>query len=274
MNCDDVRDAVRSGRDPTGPELERHLADCESCAELLAGDDLVALLRGAGSDPAIPAPPSLGGALDRIRSVSTPGRVALVAAAVGTVGILNAVALLRTDASAYPALRMAVILAAFTVAAVLVGFFVLWPVHLPRPDRRVLPVLLATGILLPTVFAVLPAAHDHVHAHPESFEGRGDDFWSRAIGCLIYGTVSGLPTLVLLFLLGRGGKPRSTVVLGALLATALAGNVALQLHCPLVSHAHLLVGHAGVPLLLVLVGLPLALRRNREARSGRRSEKM
>ncbi|MHC4473339.1 MAG: hypothetical protein ACYS99_20530 [Planctomycetota bacterium] len=264
MNCNDIRDRILSGLPPDGPEIERHLEECDPCRELLASRGLASLFRDTAPGPDVPvalSPPPIGGALDRVRSLTTPIRVAALAVCVFLVGALNALLLLRGDAPAYPAVRMTVVLAAFSGSALAAGIFVLRPLHLPRPTGRVLPGFIGGGILLAVVFGLLPAAHALTEAHPESFEGTGADFWPRAIGCLIYGTVMGLPVLGFLWLLGRGGKARSTTVLVGLTATALAGNVALQLHCPLVSQVHLLVGHAGVPVALVLIGLPFALRR-------------
>jgi len=264
MNCEDVRDAILLGRSLDEPAIARHLEECEVCASLSSGDALGPLLRDASAVPATPPPPRFGGALDRVRSLATPTRLLLLVSAVLLVGAVNALALPRPDLEAYPALRMILLVAAFAAAAVFASILVLRPVHRPRPDRRLLPALVAIGILVTIGAAFLPPAHAEVHAHPESFLGQGDDFWPRAIGCLVYGTIFGLPVLVLLRLLDRGGTPRSTALLGGLIATALAGNVALLLHCPLVFDLHFLVGHAGLPILLTLVGLALLLRPRRE----------
>ena len=48
--------------------------------------------------------------------------------------------------------------------------------------RLVLPALVSSGILIPVMIALLPAAHAMADTHPESFEGAGADFWPRAIG--------------------------------------------------------------------------------------------
>ena len=266
MNCDYLRTLILSGGSVAGMEAEAHLEECDSCRELASSGELADLLRMAapGPDEAIElSPPPTGGALDRVRSLATPTRVVALAAGVFLVGTLNALLMLRSDAPGYPLLRMTITLVSFAVPALLAGFLVLRPIHLPRPNGRLLPALVFLGILLPVVFGLLPVAHALTGAHPESFEGTGADFWPRAIACLIYGSVIGLPILGLLWALGRGGKARATILFGGLTAVALVGNIALQLHCPLVSHGHLIVGHAGVPVALLLIGLPFALQRRR-----------
>jgi len=260
MNCEELRDAILAGKSATDPDIARHLEECEVCAEMFGGERIDGLLREAATGPVSLTPPTLGGPLDRVRSMRTPVRFAMAISAVLLIGGLNAVSLLRTDAVAYPGVRMGITLAALALSAMFIIAFVLRPVHLPRPDPRWLPGLVAGGLVLTIFFCILPEAHHQVMAHPESFKGQGDDFWPRAIGCLIYGCVMGFPTLALLWLVGRGGPSRSTALLGGLTAMALSGNVALQLHCPLVSVSHLLVGHLGVPVVLLSIGLPIALR--------------
>ena len=260
VDCDSIRAAILAGEFEAGPEVERPVEECDACRELLAGGPLVEMLRGSG--PRLDPPP-VGGALDRLRSLSTRMRVLLLALAVLLVTVFNVFFALRTDAVVFPPVRMLLSLAALAIPGVLAGMLVLRPLFLPRPGRQMLPMLASLGVLVPVVLAFLPAAHGFTHAHPESFEGAGADFWPRAIGCLIYGSIMGLPILLALHLLGRGGKGALLTVIAGVTAAALIGNVALQLHCPLVSHAHLFVGHAGVPILALLIGLPLALRRQR-----------
>lgn len=258
MDCEVIRAAILAGEFEAGPEVQRHIDECDACRELLAGGPLVDLLR----DPALSLElPLAGGLLDRLRSLSTRLRVLLLVLAVLLVTAFNVFFALRTDAPVFPFARMALSLVALAIPAVLAGMLVLRPLFVPRPGRAVLPTLVSLGVFIPVVLAFLPAAHDLAHAHPESFEGAGVDFWPRAIGCLIYGSIMGSPILLALFLLARGGNGPLVTVLGGLTAAALAGNVALQLHCPILSHAHLLVGHAGVPIIALMIGIPLALRR-------------
>ena len=78
-DCDNIRAAILAGEFEAGPEVQRHVEECDACRELLAGGPLVELLRDSG--PSL-APPPAGGALDRLRSLSTPARVILLALAV------------------------------------------------------------------------------------------------------------------------------------------------------------------------------------------------
>ena len=72
------------------------------------------VLRGAGPEL---TPPPVGGALDRIRSLSTRVRIVLLVLAVLLVTAVNALFLLRTDAAAVPLARMVA-----TVAALVLRF--------------------------------------------------------------------------------------------------------------------------------------------------------
>ncbi|MHC4452100.1 MAG: hypothetical protein ACYS0E_18490 [Planctomycetota bacterium] len=264
VDCEVIRAAILAGEFEAGPEVQRHIDECDACRELVAGGPLVDLLQETA--PRLELPPA-GGPLDRLRSLSTRMRILLLVLAVLFVTAFNTFFALRTDAVVFPFARMLLTLAALAIPAVLAGMLVLRPLFLPRPGRLILPTLVSLGVFIPVVLAFLPAAHDFAHAHPESYEGAGADFWPRAIGCLIYGSVMGAPILLALYLLARGGNGPLVTVLGGLTAAALAGNVALQLHCPILSHAHLFVGHAGVPILAILIGFPLALRRRRRISS-------
>ena len=84
-----------------------------------------------------------------------------------------------------------------------------------------------------------------MHEHPESFEGRGADFWPRASACLLFGTLTSLPLLAALVLADRRERRPAGSLAFAAAAAGLAGNLTLLLHCPLVARGHLLVGHAG-----------------------------
>ena len=72
---------------------------------------------------------------------------------------------------------------------------------------------------------------------------------AHATPCATYGFALGLPVYALLRLLDRGD---SLGRLHAACAAGLAGNVVLELHCPIAGNPHRIVGHAMV--LVIYVG--------------------
>jgi len=76
----------------------------------------------------------------------------------------------------------------------------------------------------------------------------GADFGPRAMGCLIFGTLLALPTM--LFLVAASRRPHIGAVGIALTAGAggIVGTIGLLLHCPLVSVSHRIAGHGAVGL--------------------------
>jgi hypothetical protein len=187
----------------------------------------------------------------RLRELPTPLRVLLAALVLALVALVVAVVTLRGDFGAYPQVRFwaSLVVPAGLSLALLLALF------RPLSRRPLGPVrrwgLALAALLVPLAIAVLPPAHDLVHAHPESFADAGGQFWPRAIGCLVFGCASALPLLALALALDRGPGLRRDRLLIAGGLGGLAGTIALQLHCPLVSIDHLVAGHAAVPLALI-----------------------
>ena len=79
---------------------------------------------------------------------------------------------------------------------------------------------------------------------------------------MLYGALTGLPFILLARLMDRGGLRSRDRSLFAVLTGFLAGNIMLQLHCPNTDPLHLLFGHGGVliPMLLMFVGLRMWMR--------------
>lgn len=198
----------------------------------------------------------------RLRSLPTPVRLAACLIALALVALAVVVWVRRGDLAAYPRLALAEGLA--LLAALAVGAVVLFlrPLQARAPGRARTWVWVLVGLAFPLVLYLLPEAHHLVHEHPESFQGRGADFWPRALRCLAFGTMTALPLLAVLLLVDR--RDHVDVARGALAAAAagLAANFVLMLHCPLVGRAHLIAGHAGVGVVFLLV-LLIALRLRR-----------
>lgn len=204
----------------------------------------------------------------RLRSWSTPTRhvAALFVVLIVTLAVL--VATPRLDLAAYPRVRL-IVSAAALIAITSFGlrrFF--WPCG--ERVRREWAVVAAAAALLviPVVLALLPAPHELMHLHPESFEGTGADFVPRALACLVFGFVVGIPTTLVALVMNR--QPRLTRPRIALAAGVggLAGTLGLLLHCPLVSVAHRLAGHGavGVVAAAALAAVLLLIRRGQKTR--------
>jgi hypothetical protein len=182
---------------------------------------------------------------------STPERLFFVSIVALAVVAFVLVAGRRADWDAFPLSRRMMSLGGLSIlafGALLIG--------VGRPDasssRARLGVFacICFGTLFAT--ALLPAAHDATHAHPESFEGAGADFWTRAGGCFLFGSLLSVPILILFVLVQRDRISVGAYFAGAISA-GLVANVGLSIHCPLVNRLHLLVGHASIPIALFTV---------------------
>jgi hypothetical protein len=121
------------------------------------------------------------------------------------------------------------------------------------------------ALLAPTLFALLPEAHHERLLHPESFADEGAQFWIRVVGCLVFGSLLALPFMASIALLDRRDRLGRGRALLVALAGGATGNVALLLHCPLVSRDHILAGHATVPVFLALLLCMFVWYRHRRA---------
>ncbi len=192
----------------------------------------------------------------RLAEQSTNTRIAL------GIGLVTAVALLvlaltrRADLDMYPTLRLLVELATMCSGGVLMMMAALRPVSKPPLPPGLLAVLVTAALAGPLTLAMMPQAHA---AHVASLAGIAADFVPRALGCLTFGVLSGVPLAALLWLMQRGDKPRHHLVLVLAGAAGLSGLLALHLHCPITHAKHLLWGHAFVPTVLTLAVAALAV---------------
>lgn len=259
VDCRQVEQALIRGDAVDQGDLAAHLEGCLACQELAAaGPALVRALDSpdpAGADLG-PLKAALARRLERergplawLRSRATPVRIVLALAA--ALVTLVAVLLLtpRADLATYPTGRMALALIPMLAGLAWLANDALRPMHLPPATRLRIGLALGAGLLIPLGLAIMPQAHT---AHPASLVGMGEDFWPRAVACFVFGLITGLPVLVIAQLADRGGGWLGRLLL-ALAVAGLAGNLALQLHCPITHPAHLLAGHASVGVALVLV---------------------
>jgi hypothetical protein len=88
--------------------------------------------------------------------------------------------------------------------------------------------------------------------HPATLVGVSSDFWPRASGCFIYGSLFCVAYLVLLWFLNRSDRISPSVAAVSAAVAGLVGNLTLHVHCSLTHPLHLLVGHASIPVVWAL----------------------
>jgi hypothetical protein len=184
------------------------------------------------------------GPLAWLRSQSRPVRLGILLLVASSIALLTLHVAPRPDLAGYPRLRMIVTLAWFAIGVGGTAWVALRPIYLPRPERGVVALVAAFAGLGPVVTSLLPAAPmEHAYAH---------QLWPWAYGCFAAGTTASLAVLLAARAIDRGGALSLGQIVLASLAAGLVGNVALQLHCPVNYPLHLLLGHATVPVGLVL----------------------
>jgi len=272
MNCDEARDRLKDAGRRHDASLEAHIRECLECALFTADAEL-----GAASESMRVVPGTVERLLDgielRLQRESGPTAwlqsrrtgTRLVLGAVVTLGIPLLVALLvpRGDLSVYPIVRLITIATLLVLLSVVALSVKLRPLHRPPLPTGVATALLIGAVIVVAVDVALPPAHA---LQPASLEGTGIDFLRRAAGCLCAGLLIGLPVLIGVGFLDRGARGSTANDLLAPLLAAVAGYLALDLHCPLVSRAHLLVGHASLLLVFPVVFVALFGRHSRRAR--------
>lgn len=261
MTCADVQDRLRLGEALTTDE-QAHLDGCVDCAQA----ELELALEA-------PAAVSLDGVLEGLRADisdeqgalgwwrSRPTSLRRVLAGLATVGVALVFALVRprVDLDVFPMPQMLVLVGLYGVSAAAATTMSLGTPSRPVLSPRLAWAALVGAMVLAGTLAALPPAHQ---AHPASLAGAGTDFIPRALGCLFVGAAVALPGMVVLGLGARatGRSIRAPWLLGGV-AGAMAGQLALQLHCPIVHSPHRLVGHALLVVVLALVAVVVGRRR-------------
>jgi hypothetical protein len=248
LECVDVRRSFVAGQVPSGPELERHLAGCPECRELLQDDARLGLSLGGAVPPELD-PGELfelvgrdiareRGPRARLRALPTRLRTSVF---VGVAALLLLSQLAwhpRANLGAYSPL-------VFWTAALLLGAaVVVGAVHLLRGpsaplasehrERAWAPVLLAVPALV-SVLAPLGSAE-------------AAELWGRPGYCFAYGAVLTAPLVLVYWLFERRDTPPSTALLSAGAIAGLAANLLLHAHCPSAHPGHLLLGHVSIGL--------------------------
>ncbi len=259
MDCTDVRDRLSKAEALTG--LDGHLGGCAPCRELSA--DSGALGRTLAAIPASASDFDVAAGFARVsrsievdrglraRLASRPTwerRLLLILSL--AVAPLLSLLLARPDLGLYPTGRMALVLFGLAACGLAGSWLALRPLHNPPASRALWLTLFAAGLLWPLIVAVLPVAHLE---HAANLQGSGSMLLKKSAACFIFGNVFALPVLVIAWLFDRSPRPRrlsSSFFVVAVLG-GIAGNLALQAHCPITEHLHLLAGHATVGPMLV-----------------------
>jgi hypothetical protein len=262
MDCVSIEDRVLRGEpiDAAEAGVRDHLADCASCRFILEEGRDVARALAAGS----PRPEALElaslerqlhlrveaerGVLAWARALPRTLRLAMVAALIALEVIFVLELLRRSDLDVYPRARMGMILAAYAVLALVTGWHALRPLYLPPTPAWKKRLVLGVGLLLPLGIAVLPEVPTTVGT--AGFHHAKDAFYCVADGGLI-----ALAVLLLVRALDRGGHAGFAHAAAAAITAGAAGLLALQLQCPFNQPAHLVLGHATLPVLIVAVTL-------------------
>lgn len=194
--------------------------------------------------------------LARLRARSTRARRAIAIASFIALFGFAITQGARGDLALYPLPRLVLECAAYVVLLVLSIFAAVRSEALPALPRARVALLVALGVVAAVVLAVAPAPH----ALPIHLVGRESDaFMGGGSPCMYVGLTLGLPVYVVLRLVDRG-SPLASVLAAS--AAGLLANLVLQVHCPVTSVGHRLVGHASIgPILLVSLGVALALER-------------
>ncbi|HKA90311.1 MAG TPA: hypothetical protein VKE22_21765 [Haliangiales bacterium] len=267
MDCAEVEDSLASGR-RLGPAAEAHVRACEACRSLVEdGGTLAASLREAAAT-SLPPDPVAGldellarerGARGRLRSLPRPHRLGIVAALVAALAAGVLLAAPRADLDTFPRLRLLLAVGGFAALALLSAWHALRPIYLPPAAAWATWTVLGLGLAGPLVWAKLP----EVPTMPLKIDGLAPVWMAH---CFFLGVVSGGALVLLVRGLDRGGRTGADMALLGAAFGGLVGNVGLLLFCPINFPLHLLLGHATVPIGLILV-VGIATRASRRRRA-------
>ncbi|MBX7083287.1 MAG: hypothetical protein K1X88_29035 [Nannocystaceae bacterium] len=246
MDCESIQRQVLQ-RATLGDDARAHLQGCEACRAFAA---VAGAVQAPAAQRVAPDAASLAAtlaAIDADRGVAArlrawPSSRRMLVAVLGSVAVPLLVALgtPRPDLAAYPTARLLLELGGFVLAIAIGLLWAMRPLH--RALRRGAgPLTWAAAFAIAAIVAMLPTAP---HGHADV--GVGAQLWPRALACLAFGTVCAVPSLLLLRMLARDGDApgwRALVLAGVAAAT---GTVSVFLHCPIVAHEHLWLGHVTV----------------------------
>jgi hypothetical protein len=260
MDCGQVRAALRRSEVPKGADAAAHLAECPACATLCASPELVRALEAETSReaPGVDAllARTLGrvdderGPMTRMRELASSTRYSLALVVAVLVPIAVLVATPRPDLGVVPRDRFATSVLLYAIPAAAALLLALRPLQ-RATSTRVRVVVVALGVLAAIAIAALPEMHT---GHPAATIEPGA-FGRRALACLAFGTLTAVPIFAALRMLAREGPRVGAKALVLAIAAALAGSLAVFLHCPITHPGHLWAGHVSVLVPAVLWAL-------------------
>ena len=223
-------------RAPNEPAHLREYAQWDDSEDVLAGlnlEKLHAELQGKLAQER--------GLAAWLRSRPTPVRAMLASFALCVIVVGTMALWLRPDFDVYPAGRMQAVLLSIAGLIVLELVLVLWPLQLPAAPQWLMAAAVTCAPIGLFFWYSAPAAH---LGHPRSIpaQSTGELVW-HAVRCLVVGSVVAGGVYSLLRGIDRGGTNRLLLMAAC---AGLAGNLLLQLHCPMTSPMHLVIGHLGV----------------------------
>ena len=257
MDCQAVRDRLRSGELERGEPLDEHLRHCPACRELFADDGALGRALGAAA-PTLVAEPGAAqlhqlrsaievrvarerGASAWLRSRPTWQRLAICVAAFGLLLAVFAFVVPRHPLAEGGLGRFALVAAG--LGALLLGavWRLLRPLQAPPPPRVTTLLLLVGGVGTPIVLAFFPPTIHELAPGATGPAGLG-----AAVSCAGLGLVAVVPLWLLATTLRRVRVDGAAVTALAGVAAGLGALVCLQIHCHHVDLQHLLLGHASL----------------------------
>ena len=248
MNCRDIDGMLVEGSlgSPFSTDVEDHVRDCARCQLLVSATRTSTL-----TDE--PSPVTLRHIESRVIADLRPVRplhlLYVFAALIAIFVFAVAVAVYRLGAYAITVmspLQASVILGTLAVCTGLLVSSLVQQI-VPGRRHRIPPHFVPAGIMvaLAGVIALL------LHFQPER------NFWAKDWACLKTGISLGAIVAGPLWLVLRRGAILSPALTGAAagLLAGLVGTSSLELHCPNLHAAHILVSHLGVAVLGATVGL-------------------
>ena len=248
MNCRDIDGMLVEGSlgSAFSTDVEDHVGDCERCRLLMSATRTSALTDEPSS---VTLHHIEARVIADLRPVRPLNRLYVLAALIGIFVLAVAVAVYRLGAFAIKVMSPLQASVMLGTLALCTGLLVSSLVQQIVPGRRhrIAPHLAPAGIMvaLAGVIALL------FHFQPER------NFWARDWACLKAGMSMGAIVAVPLWLVLRRGAILSPALTGAAagLLAGLVGTSSLELHCPNLHAAHILVSHLGVAVLGAAAGL-------------------
>jgi len=250
MNCDDVTRALGEGS-PSRLEVQDHVRSCHRCLELVN-----ALNAPVAVDSPSPATlrqitESIIADLRPVRPVA-PARY-LLAAIVGIFAFIVSIAVYQLGPRAIAVMTPLQTVAILGALAISTGLLAYSLVHQMVPGSRhtIPPRLLPVGITFALTMAIVVL-----------FQFQSErNFWGNAWGCIRAGAPIGVLSAMAFWLVLRRGAILSPGMTGAAtgLLAGLVGTSVLEIHCPNLDAAHILVSHLGVAMLCALAGLVIGM---------------